>query len=250
MKHYYNFPNGIVSSKKQIPQILFAVLLFFSLSIFSQDKKIELKPFLETATTIDSLVTPNQFYVNIDLSEILTRGRVSMKDIESNMKSKLQALGIKADDQLTLINSSSRYRAFFPRKGKSYKLKTYYLLLTSNALVAKVISELKMQGVYNLYLKEVYHSEAEQIQLALREKAINKAKVQAELTLKPLNQKIVKAVEITDSDLANAKSLQQPVYINGSHYNFNYHYNQNINLGLKLNKIPIKTTVFVKFEIE
>jgi len=246
MKHNYFYPNGTV---KLIRKIIYSLLLILVCNYsYSQEKSQDLRPYLETAATIYSLVSPNQFFLNIQLSEIITRGRISMNAIESKMITELQAIGIKTDEQLTLVNSSSRYKAFFPRRGKSHKVKTYSLLLSTNKMVDTVINKLKIPGINNAYLKEVYHSNANKIQLILREKAIVLAKKQAQKTLHPLNQKIIKAISIKDSNLADAKALQQ---LKNTNYNYNhYNYIRNKNLGLKLNKIPIKTTIFVKFEIE
>lgn len=156
-------------------------------------------PYLETSAKVDTLVTPDKIYLSITIQEKDSKGRKSVEDQENKMAKKLEELGIEIDKQLTINDLSSNYRKFFLRSKEVLKNKQYSLVVFDGFTAAKVLVALEDLGIANTYLQKTEYSRMEELELALKTRAINKAKNKAKALTQSLGQNVGPAIHIIDN---------------------------------------------------
>lgn len=91
------------------------------------------------------------------------------------------------------------------------KAKMYSLLVSDAVTAGKVLAELENVGISNVNIERTEYSKAEELLLELKSKTVLKSKLTAEKLAKPLNQKIGKAIYISDvNSISNALQGQAP----------------------------------------
>ena len=176
-----------------------ALLLFASLSS-AQNKTFLDVSYMEMSATADSLVAPDRIYLSIFINELDEKNKISVEELEAKMMIELKALKIDTKEQLTLSDLGSNFKNYFLKKKDIIKAKSYSLKLFDSQTAGKVIVALEEEGISNVNLEKTEYSKIEALELALRTKAMQRAKVQAEALLKPLNQKIKGAIHITENN--------------------------------------------------
>jgi len=176
------------------------LLTIITLHSFAQTKNFIDQPYLETIAVIDTLVVPDRIYLSITITEADTKGKVSVEELENRMNKKLIALGIDTKKQLFLTDAASNFKKYFLKSKDVLKDKSYSLLVYDAITAGKVLVGLESIEISNVQLTKTEYSKMDQLQLQLKEKVVAKAKVQAESLLKPLNQKLGKAIYIADTN--------------------------------------------------
>jgi len=227
---------------------LFNLLAF---QTYAQSKNFIDKPYLETTATVDTLVVPDKIYLSILITEKDTKGRTSVEELENRMNTKLIALGIDTKKQLALTDVSSNFKNYFLRGTDVLKNKAYALVVYDAKTAGRVIVGLEQIEISNVHIEKTAYSKIEELKLVLRQKAVVKAKNQAEAILLPLNQQLGKAIFISDMNsnisgmfqgraaginirgLAEAKEADQ--------------YNP---IDIEFEKIKLESTIRINFAIE
>ena len=234
---------------KKIGLLLVIGLLF--LKGYSQEKNFIDQAYLETTAIVDTLVVPDRIYLSILITEKDTRGRTSVEELENRMNTKLIALGIKTKKQLTLSDVTSNFKNYFLKGKDVLKNKAYTLLVYDAETAGKVIVGLESIEISNVHLNKTEYSKIEELKIELKQKAVLKAKIQAESMLKPLNQKIGKALQISDLN-SNITNLLQGkaagIQIRG--YSSNYKAREYQPINIEFEKIKIESAITIKFGIE
>src|SRR5690606_10267446 len=91
------------------------------------------------------------------------------------------------------------------------KSKMYSLIVNNAVTAGKVLAELESVGISNVTIERTEYSKSEELLIKLKSKAVEKSKLIAERLAKPLNQKIGKALYISDvNTISNALQGQTP----------------------------------------
>jgi len=229
---------------------LLLIIALVSLKSYSQEKNFIDQPYLETTAIVDTLVVPDRIYLSILITEKDTRGRTSVEELENRMNTKLIALGIDTKKQLTLSDVTSNFKKYFLKGTDVLKNKAYTLLVYDAETAGKVIAGLESIEISNVHLNKTEYSKLEQLKIELKQKAVLKAKKQAESMLKPLNQNIGKALYISDlnSNITNAlQGRVAGIQIRG--YS-SYKAEEYKPIDIEFEKIKIESAVTIKFGIE
>jgi len=224
-------------------------LLCFGLLSFGQTKNCIDQPYLETTAKDDTLVNPDLIYLDILISENDERNRVSTEELEAKMINRLKSLGIDIEEQLTLSDLASNYKKYVLRKKGILKDKAYRLEVYDSETAGKVLVELEEVGISNVSLYKTDYSQLEDLKLLLKTKATAKAKKQAEHLLAPLNQKITRALHISDTyyERFNAAAELDEVVIVGYAGKEKEEYKPP---SIEFKPIKVESQVSVKFGIE
>ncbi|MCG2612651.1 SIMPL domain-containing protein [Terrimonas sp. NA20] len=177
-------------------------------SIHAQQKNFIDQPYLEVTGSADSLVTPNQIFIRIFVSEKDTKDRIPLEDIEVKMVKSLSALGINTENQLQVSDMLSNYKYFFLKKRDILKTKEYMLEVNSASLASDVFIELEKLDISNASIDRVDHTQIEAIKNICRGKAIAAAKQKALALTKPLGQDVGTAIHIVDTESISLNQLQ------------------------------------------
>ena len=223
-------------------------LILMSFSGYSQSKNFIDQPYLETKATYTTKVTPDRIYLTILINEKDTKGKIAVDELENKMYNSLKNMGIDTDKQLKLADLTSNFKKFFLKKTDILKNKSYSLVVYDAQTAGKVILELERINISNINLEKVEYSKLEELKIELREKAVLKAKSQAEHMLKPLGQKLGKALYINDNTGINPGFVSR---INS--YNESRVFKQSANAeptDIAFEQIEVQSLVTVYFAIE
>jgi len=210
-------------------------------------------PYIEVSGSADTLITPNEIYIRVIISEKDTRDRVSLEDLELKMINALKALGIDTERDLTTFGMASNFKNYFLKGKDVVKTKNYELKVKDAVTAAKVFIKLEELGISNTTIARVDHSDLENIRNAMRANAIANAKVRALALTKPLNQNIGPAIYIGDVENYNSPEALQGrvagIQIRGaaaiSRYDDFYQVPENIDFE----KIKVTANINVKFTL-
>ncbi len=224
--------------------------------ISAQSKNFIDKSYLETTATTDTLLTPDRISLSITLTERDTKGKISVEELEKRMESTLKGIGIDISRQLSLTDIASNFKKYILRSTEIWKRKEYLLIVYDAETVGKVITSLESIDISNVTLKKTEFSKIEEIKIALRQKAIAKAKLQAETMLLPLNQQLGKAIFISDNSHNNynnnvSSALSGRVGgIQVRSYSSSTSTLESNSIEIEFEKLKIESTVTVCFALE
>jgi hypothetical protein len=226
-------------------------LLVCALSGYGQTKNFIDQPYVETSAFVDTLVTPDEIYLNILISEKDTKGKTSVEEQEAQMEKTLKGLGIDTKEDLTLNDLASNFKKYFLKSQDVLKSKVYSLKVGDAITAGKVILALEKIEISNVLLDRTEFSRIEQLKLELKSKAIAKARKQAEYMTSPLNQKVGAAIHIADqSDNYPGGMLQgqsSGIMIRGYSAAKEAEFKP---ADIEFEKIKVESNVFVKFKLE
>jgi len=226
---------------------LLLILVFVTLSAYSQTKNFIDQPYLETTSMVDTLVTPDKIYLSILITEGDTKNRTSVEELENRMSKKLKSLGIDVKKQLSLADVTSNFKKYFLRGQNVLKNKAYTLLVYDALTAGKVIVGLESEKISNVHISKTEYSKIEELKIDLKRRAIIKAKKQAEAMLKPLNQNLGKAIHISDLNNSNYYPRNSEMQMRGlMSKNAEADFEP---IDIEFKKIKIQSALTVKFSI-
>jgi uncharacterized protein YggE len=175
--------------------LLTIILLTITTLSFGQKNFID-QPFVETTAKADTLVVPDKIYISVNLNESDSKNKKSVEEQE-----------IQLETTLKKLNFSSNFKSYFLKSQNVIKSKMYTLIVKNAVTAGKVLAELESVGISNVTIERTEYSKGEELLLELKSKAVVKSKLTAERLAKPLNQKIGKALFISDENTIS-NSLQ------------------------------------------
>jgi hypothetical protein len=188
---------------------LHLTILFISFFIAgrAQTKTFIDQPYIEVAGSADTMVTPDEIYIKIDISESDTKNKTSVEELERNMFNALKGMGIDVEKNLTTSDISSNFKNYFLRGKNVVKSKEYMLKVKDAVTATQVFIKLEDLGISNSSIDHVDYSEMEGMKNLMRSKAIENAKARALALTKPLHQEIGPAIYISDNEVYPIRPL-------------------------------------------
>lgn len=187
---------------------ILALLLFTIFTANSQTKNFIDQPYIEVSGSADTLITPNEIYIRIILSEKDTRDRVSIEELEQKMVTALKGLGLDTEKDLTTSDMTSNFKFYLLKSKDVIKTKIYTLKVTDAVTASKVFMKLEEIGISNTSIEKVDYSDLDRLKNEMRTKAIIDAKKRAIALTQPLNQSVGVAINIIDTDNNLSQQLQ------------------------------------------
>jgi len=215
----------------------------------AQQKNFIDQPYLEVTGSADSLVTPNEISIKILLTEKDSKDKVSVEDLEIKMVNALKTLGIDLDKDLNTTDISSNFKSYLLKNKDILKTKQYILKVSDGLTASKVFINLEQLGISNTSIEKVTHSNLETIKNIIRTKAVENARTRALAIVKPLQQNIGAAIQISDNEPYYANQQLQGrvagITLRGNSYT------QEVSLAnipkIEFEKINISANIQVKF---
>ncbi len=141
-------------------------------------------------------VEPNEIWLAITINEEDSKGKVTVAEQESTMKSVLRSLGVDPKEALSVKDMSSTLY----KKSTGVTSKAYNLKLGDAATVVAVFNALNDKGITDIKLSKVTRNDIPELKRQLRTEAMKNAKSKAEELAAPLEQTVGKAFYIQDSN--------------------------------------------------
>ncbi len=179
---------------------LSSVIVLWAMTALAQTKNFIDQPYIEVAGAADTMVTPNEIYIRIAISEKDTRDRTSVEELERKMVAALKALGIDTEKELTTSDMASNFRSYLFKSKDVLKAKEYILKVSDAVMASNVFMQLEALGISNTSIDRVDHSDLELFQNLMRTRAVEDAKTRAVALTKSLNQTVGVAINIIDDE--------------------------------------------------
>ena len=181
------------------------VILLLTTFLFgqSQSKNFLDLPYIEVNGSADTLLTPNEIFIRIVISERDTKDKSSVEEQEVKMVNALKGLGVDVEKELTTNDMSSNFKSYLLKSKDVLKSKQYTLKVKDAVTASKVFIRLEELAISNTSIERVNHSELENIKNAMRGSAVLNAKARAVALTKPLNQVVGSAINIIDNENYN-----------------------------------------------
>ena len=176
---------------KKMTFLLAAMVVALSASA----QQVEAFPsYIEVTGVAEKEVAPNEIFLSITINERDSKGKISIDEQQREMLAALKKLGVKADEQLKMVDLTSSYF----KRGNALAKAQYELKLGSAAEVAKVWRALDGLGISQVTVQKVSHSDLEKFKAETRSEAIRAARDNARALAEAIDQKAGKCFWIAD----------------------------------------------------
>jgi len=212
---------------------LFVCLLLaaFPFSAFSQ-MDINTVPHIETTVEVSREVIPDMITVRVELSELESRGKITLAQMEKAFADVLEAQGLDKEKVSVENQSVSPMR----RTG-CYSYKTYLVVLSDASEVATFFSLLDEFGIRTAAISSTEYSAKDSLLEQLRREAVLQTRKEAISMAEAVSQKIGKAIYIH----SNAKVRNDEFFMRGL-----TKYSNDVATDSPLADIAIKTLKFTQ----
>lgn len=199
---------------KKITLVLTISLMSWTMA--AQEKNFLDIPYIEVSGSADTLVTPNEIFIKIVITEADVKNKIPLEQQEKKMVAGLKELGIQTEKNLSMSDMQSNFK-FYVLKQKDVMKSKEYLLKVGDAVVAtKVFMKLEELGISNTSVERVGHSEVEQLKNSCRTNAILNARQKAIALAEPVGAKVGTPVHIVDYSNDNQYAAPPMVRIRGA----------------------------------
>lgn len=208
--------------------------------------------YIEVTGTIESEIIPDKIYLSIAINENDKKGKESVEEQESKMIKALKSMGINTDKKLSIEGFNSTFINYFLRKDDVLKVKQYTLLVHDTQTLANVFKTFDLLEISKVYISKIDHSNIENLKQEAKIKAIKMAKEKAKLFAQGIDQKVGKAIMISENSLriSNATPGSENAIIVRGYSSAIYGSNANSNIDLlDFKKITIVASMEAKFEL-
>lgn len=229
---------------KKIKLTAIFISLFFAGQ--AQTKTFIDQPYIEVAGSADTMVTPNEIFIKIEISEADTKNKTSVEELERKMFDALKAMGIDVEKNLTTSDISSNFKNYFLKGKEILKSKEYMLKVNDAVTASKVFMKLEDLGISNSSIDHVDYSDMESIKNLMRTKAMENAKARALALTKPLHQEVGPAIFISDNEVYMVNRMLQGK-VAGIQVNGYSDAGQEELPKIDFEKIKVSTNINVKF---
>jgi uncharacterized protein YggE len=227
--------------------LIAGLLLLIITTGFSQTKNFIDQPYIEVNGFADTLITPNQIFIKIVISEKDSKDKVSIEELESKMILAFKSIGIKTEVDLTTSDMLSDFKFYLLKQKGVLKSKEYILKVTDAQTASKVFIQLEDLGISNTSIDRVNHTDLENIRNTCRIRAIENAKIKAISMTKPIMQTLGKAIHIVDNEININNQLNgrvSGISIRGYSSSDKQNYEAP---KIEFEKIKVNSTINVKF---
>jgi uncharacterized protein len=182
---------------------LTALLILTFLLGQSQTKNFIDQPYIEVSGSADTLLTPNEVFIRILLSEKDTRDKVSIEELERRMVNTLKGPNLDTEKDLSTADINRNFKYYLLKSKDIIKTKLYMLKVKDAITASQVFIKMEELGISNTSIDRVDHSDIDNIRNVMRANAVANAKTRATALTKPLNQNVGQAIHISDAENYN-----------------------------------------------
>jgi len=180
---------------KRLVLLAAAALAAFSAAAQEQPSKYDAS-YVQVWGQAEKEIAPDEFYLSVTINEKDSKGRISIQTQERAMLDALKKLGVDTQKQLRVVNMSSDYY----KRGSALAWKQFQLKLDTPEQVAKVFAALNDQGISNVSMEKVTHSQLERFKNEVRIAAMRSAQANAQTLAEAIGQKAGRCFYIYDSN--------------------------------------------------
>lgn len=230
---------------------IFLVCLITSFISQAQSKNFIDQPYLEVTGSADTLIEPDEIYINIIISEKDNRDRIPVEEQETRMLASFKEMGIDIENNLSVNYMGSNFKYILLKGKEVIKTRQYVLKVKDARTAAQVFLLLEQLDISNTSIQKVNYSAINSLRNVMRNKAVANARESAIALASALQQNVGNAIHLVDIDnnnLANQLygSQLQDVVVTGYRVKLKG-LTQGSNPGVEFEKIKVSALVGAKF---
>lgn len=230
---------------------IFLVCLITSFISQAQSKNFIDQPYLEVTGSADTLIEPDEIYINIIISEKDNRDRIPVEEQETRMLASFKEMGIDIENNLSVNYMGSNFKYILLKGKEVIKTRQYVLKVKDARTAAQVFLLLEQLDISNTSIQKVNYSAINSLRNIMRNKAVANARERAIALASALQQNVGNAIHLVDIDnnnLANQLygSQLQDVVVTGYTVKLRG-LTQGSNPGVEFEKIKVSALVGAKF---
>ncbi|MDX6747498.1 SIMPL domain-containing protein [Polaribacter sp. PL03] len=225
------------------------LLLLIATVSFAQNNNIE-KPYIEVIGTSEKEIIPNEIYLDIFLKERMEKGqKLNLEFLENQLKEQLKAIEIPESNLfISDVNSVLSKTGWFSKEILSTA--KYSLKVNNSKKLKKLFECLDDLKISKVNITKATHSNIKEIRKENRVAAIRAAKEKATYLLLAIDEKVGKPIKINEMNTNNNESFTFANNIQVNGYASGLSKIRSKKQIVQFEKIVIKTSIYVKFEIE
>jgi uncharacterized protein YggE len=162
---------------------------------------VENQNYIEVVGYQKAEVAPDEIYIDFQINEADSRGRVSIDNQEREMIRALQALGVDIEKQLTIRDMSSDFKKYILRRTDIQASRSYELKVADAQAAASALSALGKVNVANTSISRAEYSKIEEFTLQNKVAAMKNAQEKAAMLAGAIGQTVGKAIFIQDFEV-------------------------------------------------
>ena len=189
--------------------LTFSILHLFTICVFSQTKNFIDQPYIEVTGFADTLVTPDEIFIKIIISEKDSKDKTPVEEQENKMIAAFKTLKINIEKDLTTSDILSNYKFYLLKQKDILKSKEYILKVSDAATASKVFVQLEELGISNTSIDKVDHTNKKGIENTCRMLAITDARTKGNLMTKAISQTLGNAIFISENTAHNEEDLSR-----------------------------------------
>ncbi|WP_439128525.1 SIMPL domain-containing protein [Polaribacter sp.] len=226
----------------------FAILLFITTVTFSQQNKVE-NSYIEVVGIAEKEIIPDEIYLDIYLKERMENGKkIALETLENILKNELKNIGIPEKYLfISDVNSVLSKTGWFTKEILSTA--KYHLKITNSKKLKQFFNCLDDLKITDVNVTKATHSNMIELRKENRINAIKAAKNKASYLLSAIGEKVGKPIKINEID-ANNQNYTFANNINVSGYNSGISKMKRNKSIVQFEKIIVKSSIYVKFEIK
>ena len=228
--------------------VALSLSLSLSFSAQAQVKNFIDQPYIQVDASADTMITPDEIYIHISISEQDTKDKISVDELENRMADALAKIGVDIEKDLKVQDISSNFKNYLLKKKDVMKSKEYLLKVSDAPTAGKAFLALENLGISNTSIDHVDLSNKTAVQLELLSKAAKNARDKAEAMTQPLGQQLGKAIHIIQNQMRPV-TVRRPVYAFAGLQKNEVQQAQPVE-NLSFEKIHLEAELQVKFILE
>lgn len=200
--------------------------------------------YVEVTGTAEMEIVPDEIYLRIVISE-KDKGKKSVEEQEKEMVNVLKNLGVDVHKDLAIRDLSSDFKYYLLKRTAIQTEKEYQLCMHGGDKIGRLLNDLEAVGISNISILRVDHSQMAEFRRKVKTDAVKIAKEKAEDFAGAVGQEIGRALYISENEggyyprqntVANVRVRGMGSVDSASVLDFE--------------KIPLKYTVLVRFELK
>lgn len=214
----------------------------FCLTAAAQTITVEDKqPFISVNGTAKTTLEPNKVEILIQLSELPSKGKVTLADQQKQLATALSDAGVDMKKQLVVVSQSTAG----DKRKISYQFINYLLTVSTAQQVGDLFAAFDQNGVQNAAIVRVTNDSQDEVRTKMRIQAMQNAQKLAQTLAGAIGQTIGAAIEINDYSRSNTDD--QMLYAETRMSIKTANMSPELPSDLQLKPIEIEQTVSVKF---
>ncbi|HJP62788.1 MAG TPA: SIMPL domain-containing protein [Mucilaginibacter sp.] len=188
--------------------LIVAVISLMSFTTFAQN--VDLRRKITVTGIAEQEVTPDIINVSISLQEYMDgKKRITIDQLENQLEAAVKQAGIAKED-FTVNNVSAWNNTWQKKKATDFlSSKQYTLRLHNLNKFDPILSSVDPKGIQSTFISSYDYSKMTELKRELKIQALLAAKEKATYLLNSINEKLGRAIDISESDNSNYAMANQ-----------------------------------------